>query len=208
MSADRETVFVIDDDQSCRESTAALIAASGYVCETFTSAEAFLEAHKTLPRGCLVTDVRLSGISGLQLQEELNRREWSLPVIIVSGIIDVEDTVRAIRLGAETVLQKPCREQDLYEAINAALTRDIERRVDARHRRLLLSRLASLTEGEQLVLAAVMEGLPNKAIASRLDVSVRTVEDRRRRIMRKLSVTSLAALIQTVLRAGWKYPSS
>lgn len=199
----KQTVFLVDDDDACRDSTAALIMAMGFQCESFGSAEAFLDEYDPSVSGCLVADMGLPGMSGIELQKEMQRRHWSLPCILVTGLIEVPEVVHAIKQGAETVLRKPSREQDLRDAIQGAMRRDAQHRVDEAHRDALRQSFTALTESERRVLDLVIQGSPNKAIAKKLNVSMRTVEERRSRVMRKLGVNSLATLIKKAYEAGW-----
>jgi FixJ family two-component response regulator len=195
------TVFVVDDDENARESVCALVAAMEVDVEAFCCASDFIASHDPTRRGCLVTDIRMPGISGLELQKHLNQSEVRLPVVIVSGFIDVRGTVMAMREGAVTVLTKPCEQQQLWDAIQCGLDLSQEWFDEDQQDADVRDRLAELSQSEHDVLGLVVEGLPNKATAKRLDVSIRTVEDRRSRIMKKLDVHSFASLLDFAHRA-------
>ena len=147
-------------------------------------------------------------MSGLDLQQQLVSRGCTLPVVIISGGIDVRETVRAMKLGAVTVLQKPFANQELWAAIQKGLKQSAQYRVDRAHRNTLRNRINELSLGERNVLELISTGLPNKVVARRLRISVRTVEDRRRRIMKKLDVASFARLMELVVAARTSPPVS
>lgn len=190
------TVFVVDDDPAARDSVSALVRSMNGRCETFATGEEFLSAYDPSRTGCLVADLRLPGLSGLELQAELARRQWPLPMVLISGYVNVEKTVQAMKAGAEYVLRKPYRAQELWEAIQGALRIDQQWREQRARREELQQRFAALSPEEQDVLDLIADGLPNKVVARRLDVGLRTVEDRRRRIMNKVGVDSFAALVR------------
>ncbi len=192
-------VFVVDDDPAARNSLAALISSRDLPVKTFASAEEFLDAYQPQERACLIADVRMTGMSGLELQEKLAARELNLPVIVITGFADVPTAVRAMKAGAVTFLEKPCSEQEITDAIETAL--DIERKnneLRARREEIEAS-LNELDEIEQAVLDKILAGLPNKTIATDLNLGLRTVEFRRARIFQKLHADSLAELVRTVL---------
>lgn len=196
------TVFVVDDDELARKSVCALVRSMGVRAAAFASAEEFLASGVAGQPGCLVTDIRMRGMSGLELQEELRSRNISLPVIVLTAHARTPLTVRAIKAGAVTLLDKPYESEDLWDAIRGALAVDAADR--AKHERLhaLRARLEQLTPSERAVLDMVVAGKPNKTIAQRLDVSVRTVENRRREVLQKLQADSVAELVRMVIEAG------
>lgn len=194
------TVFIVDDDHEARASVCALVGSVQGHCEQFASAEDFLEVYDPKRPGCLITDLRMRGMSGLELQKEIVRRGWTLSVVLVSGYINVRSTVQAMKFGAEHVLKKPYSDQELWDAIQAAIRRDAEARAHQAARNELNARFSKLSRDERRVLDLVATGLPNKTVARRLDVGVRTVEDRRRRVMAKLGVSSFAALMRLYAR--------
>ena len=194
-----QTVFVVDDDVSARESVAALACSIGAKAETFSSAEEFLEQYQPDRAGCLVTDLRMLGMSGTELQEKLAADGIRLPVIIITAHAETPITVRAVKSGAVTVLEKPCRDYELFNAIRDALNMDNETRTRVEQGQRLNSRFDTLSPDEKTVLEFMMEGVANKVIARRLDISTRTVEKRRQRIFEKTNTESLAELIQCVV---------
>lgn len=193
------TVFVVDDDPDALDSVCTLVRTMGLAAAAFASAEEFLESYDPSRPGCLVADQRMTGISGLELQRELVRRGIDMPIIIVSGYVNVTHAVEAMKAGAVTVLRKPYQNQELAEAIQHALQRDVKIRVDKAHHGEILGRYRKLTPQERQVLDLVAVGHPNKTVARKLEVSLRAVEDRRSRIMRKLEVHSFAELMEVVL---------
>lgn len=193
------TVFVVDDDEASRDSVRCLVEPMGVAVELFPSAEEFLDAYDPSRPGCLVTDLRMLGMSGLDLQEELSRRGIRIPTIVMSGYADVPVTVRAMQQGALTLLEKPCRGMELWDAIQKALELNQKTHAENARRREIENRLQTLTEQEQQILEAIVEGTPNKAIANTLDVSLRTVEARRKCIFQKMKTHSVAELVQAVM---------
>lgn len=199
-------VYVVDDDSASREAVVGLVREMGVDCRGFGSAEEMLAAYDGRRPACLVTDVRMLRMSGLELQEELKRRGWRLATVVLTGYAETSVTVRAIQNGAMTLLEKPCKDLELWDAIRSALAQDAElARADAQ-RADLVARLASLTPSEREVLDLVMQGEPNKVIARRLDVSVRTVEVRRQAIFTKMQADSVATLVRKVILAGEDQP--
>jgi two-component system response regulator DctR len=178
-----------------------MAAAMGVSSASFASAEDFLQNYDANQPGCLVTDLRMSGMSGLELQEKLKELQIRIPVMLMTAYSDVPAAVQAMEQGAVTVLEKPCFDTQLWDAITKALEVDARRREEEQARREMQDRLRELTSTEREVMDMVVEGLPNKTIAKRLDVSIRTIENRRQSIFRKMGVTSVAALVQAVLLA-------
>ena len=187
-------VFVVDDDPAMRDSLVFLIGGVGYACQAFASAEEFLSGLHPGQTGCLVVDVRMPGMSGLDLQKELNARNATLGVIIVTGHGDVPMAVRAIRDGAVEFLEKPVNDQVLLDKINEALRRSEAATELWRRREDVNARRASLTPRESDVLDLVIAGKPNKTIASDLNISVKTVEVHRHNVMEKMGVRSAVEL--------------
>ncbi|MDG2224448.1 MAG: response regulator [Rubripirellula sp.] len=199
--SDEPTVFIVDDDEGARNSVRALVRSMGVEVETFSSAESFLEELDPASFGCLVTDVRMLGMSGIELQEKMVAEGVKLPVIIITAHAETALTVRAVKQGAVTVLEKPCRDYELYDAIRAALNQDVENRDKIREQLLFLEKLNTLSDQERVVMGLMVEGLANKVIARRINVSVRTVENRRQRIFEKTETDSLAKLIRMVIES-------
>lgn len=196
-------VYIVDDDPGARESVAALVQSRGVQTKEFGSAEEFLAIATEDLCGCLVLDVRMQGMGGLDLQEELLRRDIPLPVIVITGYGDVPVAVRAMQAGAVSFLTKPCHPEDLWNTILQALER-CRAVLDVRVRnRTIEQRLSTLTHDERAVLAKVLAGTPNKLIARDLDIGLRTVELRRSNVMKKMGAESLAELIQMALAVGF-----
>jgi two-component system, LuxR family, response regulator FixJ len=200
-------VFVVDDEPMARSSVCALVRAMGMRAAAFESAEAFLHAYQQEP-GCLVTDLRMHGISGLELLEKLRRDKVMIPVIIITAHARTAITVKAMQQGAITLLDKPYHEDELWDAISSALATDRRKRAEAIASQAAKQRLASLTEKERDVMTLVAAGEANKVIAKKLVVSERTVENRRRSIYEKLGVESVAEMMRILLQAEDKADSS
>lgn len=200
--SDSPTVFIIDPSQSYRVKVAKIAEEMRIPYMQFSSAEAFLQAHSGNQPGCLVTEFRLLGMSGIELQEILSSESLALPLIFVTAYAETNFTVRAMKNGAITVLEKPFSEQELWDSIHKAISQNnTMRRVDAKHTELR-RRLARLTQKERRVLDLMVEGKTNKAIAGKLDISVRTVEARRHQIFKKTNTDSVAELVRVILQSG------
>ncbi len=202
MNATGQTVFVVDDDEAFRDSLRVLFDSVGIACETFPSALQFLEGHDTAAPGCLVLDVRMPRMSGLELQSELNRRGSRLPIVFITGHGDVPMAVRAMKAGATDFLSKPFSHQDLLDRVQAALASEADRRDAATGLQELGERQQRLTPREVEVMALVVEGLANKVIASKLGISQRTVEIHRAQVMTKMEADSLADLVRMAMAIG------
>lgn len=189
-------VYVVDDDDGVRNSLRLLLKSSGLAVTALASANEFLDSYDLAQAGCLVLDVRMPGFSGLELQQELNRRGAIIPVIFMSGHGDVPMAVEAMQHGAFDFLQKPFRDQDLIDRIQAALRKDRDNREQLRNSPLIRERFESLTPRESEVLALMADGRPNKIIAAALGISQRTVEIHRARVMEKMQASSLAQLVR------------
>jgi FixJ family two-component response regulator len=193
------TVFVVDDDAAARESVAALVSLKGLAAKGFASAEEFLRQYDDAQRGCLVVDVRMAGMSGLQLLQHLQSRGSVLPSVVITGYADVPMAVKAMQAGAMTFLEKPCQEQELWQAIQQALDREQAQQALRKQKSEIEARMATLTEDEVAVLRKLLEGLPNKRIAVDLDIGLRTVELRRSNIMKKMQAASLPELVRMAI---------
>ena len=189
-------VFVIDDDASVRESLKNLLESVGLRAEVFPSAHTFLDFQRPDVASCLILDVRLPGLTGLEFQNDLLKMGISLPIIFVTGHGDIPMSVRAMKLGAVEFLTKPFRDQDLLEAVRVALDRDTFRRKDEEALTALNVSFSALTEREKEVMALISTGLSNKQIASEMGISGATVKVHRANIMRKMHAGSLAELIR------------
>ncbi len=196
------TVFVVDDDQAMRSSLQWLIESVGLAVESFASADEFLTSYYPGRAGCLLLDVRMPGMSGLELQEYLNAHEIKIPVIIITGHGDVHMAVRAMKRGAIDFIEKPFNDEVLLDAIRNALNLDERRRGYQAERAELAARLAQLTPREHEVMDMVTEGKSNKEIAKTLGVSAKTVEAHRARVMEKMQAGSLAELVRMAVGAA------
>ena len=201
------TVFVVDDDEGVRNSLRFLLKSVGLATRTLDSASEFLDAYKASQPGCLVLDVRMPGMSGLELQQQLNLRGAVIPVIFITGHGDIPMAVEAMQQGAFDFLQKPFRDQDLIDRIQRALERDGRNRTALDQHAKIRERLDSLTPREREVLALMTRGKPNKIMAAELGVSQRTVEIHRARVMEKSGADSLAQLVRMVLDLEAEQPA-
>jgi FixJ family two-component response regulator len=193
------SVFVVDDDDAVRNSLRLLLKSVGLPTVAFASAREYLDSWHPAQPGCLVLDVRMPGMSGLELQEELNRRGAIIPVIFISGHGDIPMAVEAIQHGAFDFLQKPFRDQDLIDRVQRALAADNANRQSLAQRDVLRQRYGSLTPREQEVLVLVTKGKANQVMAGDLDISQRTVEIHRARVMEKMGAQSLAQLVRMAM---------
>lgn len=194
------TVFLVDDDDAVRTSLAMLISTYGLAVESCASAEEFLMRWQPDAVGCLVLDIRMAGISGLALQELLQERRISIPIVFITGHGDLNACRRAFQGGAVDFLTKPVDEQALMASIQKGISQDIARHRNETEMFYLRERHAQLSERERQVLALMLEGLPNKLIARQIGLSTRTVESHRSRIYIKLQADSLAQLVRCVVR--------
>jgi FixJ family two-component response regulator len=199
---EKPVVFVIDDDPSVRTALASLLGSVGLEVSLFESTRAFLESERPDAPGCIVLDVRLPGLGGLDLQRELARTGDHLPIIFITGHGDIPMTVRAMKDGAIEFLTKPFRDQELLDAINLGIERDRERRREAGAVADLRARFQSLTAREREIMAHVVTGRLNKQIAADLDVSEITVKVHRGQVMRKMEAKSFAELVRMADRLG------
>ncbi len=195
---DEATVFLVDDDPGELRLLATLIEANFPRVASFLSAADFLASYHDQP-GCLVLDVSMPGMNGLEFYRRLTRDKIALPVIFVTAYADVRLAVEAMQLGAVNFLEKPVQEQALVDSIRRALAQDRQNRCLRARRQHIEACLAQLTNGEREVLALIIQGKMNKEIAAELDLSIRTVEDRRAKLMKKMGAQSLAELVQLVV---------
>ena len=192
----RSIVYVVDDDASIREALKSLLASMGMRVEVFGSAAEFLKSTLADIPSCLVLDVRLPGVSGLDFQAELTKANIQVPIIFITGHGDIPMTVRAMKAGAVEFLTKPIRDQDLLDAVQLALEQDRTRREAEKAISEVRGRYESLTPREQEVIALVTAGLMNKQIAAEMDVSEITAKVHRGNVMRKMGAKSLAELVR------------
>lgn len=190
------TVYVVDDDVSVREALKNLLRSIGLKVETFSTANEFLTKKDLFGPGCLILDVRLPGLSGLELQRKLAEASSSIPIVFITGHGDIPMSVRAIKSGAVEFLTKPFRDQDLLDAVSQAIERDRNARSRETEALALRQRFATLTSREQEVMRDVVRGLTNKQIAAEIHISEATVKLHRGRLMEKMQADSLADLIK------------
>lgn len=200
MEPHERTVFVVDDDRGILSSLKWLLESASYQVETFSSAHDFLErATESLPVSCLIVDVRMPDTSGLELLDILRSRGCSIPAIVISGHADVPMAVSAMKTGALDFLEKPFADQDLLDRIEKALSIDAVSRSQRDTREAMLRRMSRLTRREREVMDLVVAGKSNKDIAASLNISNKTVEAHRAKVMKKMEADSLARLVKSVL---------
>lgn len=197
-----QIIYLVDDDEALRDSLVWLLESQGFKVEAFASAEAFLRVWRPEFNGCLLLDVRMPGMSGLELHERLRAHYCTLPVIFITGHGDVPMAVSALKKGAFHFIEKPFNDHDLVDLVEKALAADRDRQRVAASRETIEARLATLTQREREVMELILEGKYNKVIADDLSISMRTVEAHRSRIFDKMDVRSAVELAQllTVLR--------
>jgi FixJ family two-component response regulator len=201
-------VFIVDDDAGTRESLRNLVRSVGLRVEVFASAQEFLRSQRADVPACLVLDVRLPGLSGLDLQKQMAAAERQIPIVFITGHGDIPMTVRAMKAGAVEFLTKPFRDQDLLDAIQQALDRNRQAREQRAEVEELRSRYRLLTPRERDVMALVVTGLLNKQIAAELGTSEASVKVHRQHVMEKMRAGSLAALVRMADRIGRPLPKS
>jgi FixJ family two-component response regulator len=195
------TVFIVDDDEAVRSSLQLLLKSLGLPAVTYVSAMEFLAAYAPEQPGCVILDVRMPGMSGIEMQDELNRRGAVIPVIFITGHGDVPMAVEAMQQGAFDFLQKPFHEQDLIDRVRRALANDLANRAHLDEIARIRAHVAALTPREKQVLRLVTQGKPNKVIAGDLGLSQRTVEIHRAHLMQKMEASSLAQLVRMTMIA-------
>lgn len=202
--SDNATVFIVDDDAAVRDSLSFLMQSVGLKTESFDSADSFLKANPVSRAGCLLLDIRMPGMSGLELQGVLLEREIRLPVIFISGHADVPMAVRALKAGAFDFVEKPFNDQLLLDCVQRAIESDRQQRQNDAQLDEWRERMATLTPREREVMELVVDGAANKVISATLGVSLKTVEAHRARVMDKLQADSLSHLVRmsVVLKAS------
>ncbi|MGO1462375.1 MAG: response regulator FixJ [Oleiphilaceae bacterium] len=195
----QQTVYVVEDDEAVRDSLELLLRSDEKTVKTYESAAVFLKDYSETMAGCIVLDIRMPGMDGMELQKKLNEKHSILPIIFVTGHGDVPMAVDAMKEGAVDFIQKPYREEALLEKIEAALEQDLEQRRTLDEKQEIIRRIKSLTPREHEIMDRMIEGQANKVIAIELEISQRTVEIHRSRVMHKMGTHSLAHLVRMVL---------
>lgn len=193
-------VHIVDDDPGVRQTLAAMLGGAGFITHEYATAAELLAAPEKLDRGCIVTDVNMPGMSGLELMQQLRQRGIGQPVVVISGEADIQMAVEAMKAGAIDFLEKPLHAEPLRNAVSAAIRQGSKPvSPDAERYRAIVQ---SLTRRQRQVLEGLIEGLPNKLIAHRLDLSIRTVEGYRAAIMERTQAKSLSELVRLAINAG------
>lgn len=199
---DGAIVYVVDDDEQVRKAVRALVEAMGVESQTYASAEEFLRSYVGRRPACLITDVRMLGMSGLELQEQLHDLGVNIAVIVLTAFATTPTTVRAMRNGALTLLEKPCRDDELWDAVRHGLAIDRQNYELELRRAELKAHYDTLTPKEREVLNLMIDGDANKVIARKLDCSIRTVENHRQKVFQKMKADSLAELVRMAVAIG------
>ena len=208
MTEPSATVYVVDDEPDMLKALERLLGAAGFSVQTFPSPEQFLARHDDTVPGCIVLDLALPGLNGLELQQALQAQGSALPIVFLTGRGDIAASVRAMKLGAADFLTKPVDADDLIAAVNAALERNREQRADRAEKHLVASRLAALTARERDVFDLIAQGRLNKQIAAECGTVEKTIKFHRANLMRKLGVRTVADLVRLAERAGTGKPHS
>lgn len=195
-------VFVIDDQDAVRRALGEMLSVFGFKVELYGSADQFLETFDSSRTGCVVADVRMPGIDGIELVRELARRKIALPVVLISGHADVPMAVAAIKAGAEDFIEKPIDDRQLVAAINRGLARTYEQQLAKQSLEALGNSFSRLTPRQIEIFDLVSNGFTSQAIAAKLDLSIRTVESYRAQIMEKMQAESVAVLVRQAVRLG------
>lgn len=196
------TIFVVDDDKSVRDALLQLLGAAGHACEGFTSADAFLQRERHQGVGCLLLDLQMPAISGLELQDRMARLDYPLPIIFLTAHADIPRSVQAVKRGAVNFLSKPVDDELLLEAINEALGRSRELQSGRQERAAIHDRIRLLSAREYEVMQRVIAGTMNKQIGVQLGISEKTVKAHRGQVMRKMEVASVADLVRACQKAN------
>jgi FixJ family two-component response regulator len=202
MNGPNPTIFIIDDDSSMRRALSYLLQSAGYKVETYSSAEKFLQRDPYDGVGCMLLDVRMPGLSGMDLQEKLMRPDYMMPIIFLTGHGELSMGVHAMKKGAVDFLTKPCDDEQLLAAVNRAVEKDMQARGSYKQKQEIRRRIELLTPRENEILRYVITGLLNKQIAATLGIAEPTVKIHRGRIMEKLRAESVADLVRMAGKAG------
>ncbi len=203
MKASSQTVFIVDDDAPVRKGLARLLKSAGYLIECFASADEFLDYWKIAPApGCLLLDIQMPGLDGIQLQQALQASERFIPIIFITGHGDIPSSVKAIKAGAVDFFPKPFNADDLLRAVHEALQRDELERAARGERDAVSKRFYTMTPREREVMALVVRGMLNKQIAFELGASEKTIKIHRGRVMAKMKVKSVADLVRAAEKIG------
>lgn len=200
MSNNNKTVAIVDDDEYVRDGLVELLDSVGYQAKVFSEAQEFLDSFNPSDIGCILLDVRMPGMSGIELQHKLNEMNVTIPIIIMTGHGDIAMAVQAMKDGAFEFIQKPFRDQDLIDAITKALQKNSIDQEKFNQKEKYQKQIALLTKREREVVNCVLDGMPNKIIARELGVSDRTVEIHRSHAMQKLGVKSVAELVKMMMQ--------
>lgn len=206
MTEPQPTVFVLDDDASMRRALSHLLVAAGYTVETYSSAEAFLTRENCDGVGCIILDVRMPGLNGMELQEKLIRSANSMPIIFLTGHGEVAMGVEAMKKGAVDFLTKPCDDEQLLAAIHRAIEKALQERAHVEEEREIRRCIELLTPREKEILPYIITGMLNKQIAAKLGIAEPTLKIHRGRIMEKLSAESVADLVRLAGKIGIEPP--
>ncbi len=202
----KHTIFVIDDDASVRKSLSRLLDSVGFSTESFASADEFLKRERFEGIGCIVLDVRMPGLSGMDLQDELNKADYSMPIIFITGHGDIPMSVQAMKKGAVDFLPKPFDEDQLLDALRKAIEKDMQAKAERAEARDILGRMEQLTPREYEILQYLITGMLNKQIAFKLGIAEKTVKIHRSRVFEKLGTRSVAELVRMAEKAGIEPP--
>lgn len=205
MSKNTETIFIIDDDLSVRRSLALFLKSSGYIVESFSSSENYLERERYEGIGCLILDVNLEGKSGLEFQDELTINDSHLPIIFITGRGNIQMSVSTLKKGAVNFLEKPFKDEDLLQSVTEALTISRKLKTDKETSRIANSLINKLTSRENEIFINLLTGMLNKQIASKFKIAEQTVKLHRLKICEKLGVKSVAEMIRIAEQAGIKF---
>ena len=202
MQTEQGIIYVVDDDSTVCRSIEIMVQAMGLQTQVFSSAEQFLKSVTEEPHGCLITDIRMLGMSGLQLLKEIAAMKWQLPVIVVTGYGDVRMAVESFKAGAFTFLEKPYREQELWDTIVQALAKSQANYDERQFKLQVKENLSKLTPEETKVLRELLDSTPLKTIAVKMHFSLRTIDLRRKSILDKLNVVTNIELTRMITKAG------